>query len=99
MSAFGLPPSPPPGADVLYVWSQTSNCVIREIGTSLQYDLLLALISFLQLCMFLATLFFLAHLVSSIFIVINVIITITNVAGFMHFWGLVRVISYGKFLI
>ena len=39
--------------------------------------------------MFLATLFFLAHLVSSIFIVINVIITITNVAGFMHFWGLV----------
>ena len=38
--------------------------------------------------MFLATLFFLAHLVSSIFIVINVIITIANVAGFMHFWGL-----------
>ena len=41
--------------------------------------------------MFLATLFFLAHLVSSIFIVINVIITITNVAGFMHFWGLVGI--------
>ena len=43
-----------------------------------------------QLCMFLATLFFLAHLISSFFIVIIVIITITNVAGFMHFWGLVR---------
>ena len=28
MSAFGLPPSPPPGADVLYVWPQR---VLREI--------------------------------------------------------------------
>ena len=33
MSAFGLPPSPPPGADVLYVWplrdgSTRERCVI-----------------------------------------------------------------------
>ena len=48
--------------------------------------------------MFLATLFFLAHLVSSIFIVINVIITITNVAGFMHFWGLVGIHSSETFI-
>ena len=29
MSAFGLPPSPPPGADVLYVWPLTRfDCIL-----------------------------------------------------------------------
>ncbi len=40
------------------------------------------------LFVFLATWFFLAHLLSSLYVVFVVFVTLVNVGGFMHFWGL-----------
>jgi Niemann-Pick C1 protein len=58
--------------------------VVLDIITSeLTRNLLLALF-----CVFVATLFFLAHLFSSLIVVLNVFITLVNVGGYMHFWGL-----------
>ena len=51
-------------------------------------ELLLSSLLLALLFVFLATWYFLAHLLASLYVVLVVFVTLVNVGGFMHFWGL-----------
>ena len=63
---------------------QYSEFFTMEIFTNeLSRNIFLALI-----CIFLVTLFLLSDIIASLMVVGSVIMTMTNVGGFMYFWGL-----------